>query len=120
MCKPPSLTGLCRYCEITNWQTKNRCREQLVTLVPQVDIFEKDTEEPVIHLRRLAEDTFEASITNLRMLSNYSITVRANYGDTNWLPSRGDMPTDNSQPQVFVETKSCEFLCLLVRRNHFN
>jgi len=64
-----------------------------------------DSDEAVLELSHTSRNTFEVSITNLRMLTNYSFTVRPRYGS--FVANLETIPADS--PQVFVETKSCKW-----------
>lgn len=71
-------------------------------------------------LIRLNRGTYEASIYDLRMLTNYTFNVKADFDSTSY-PIYSKNPTDNFRPHtsltdfddfhrnVIVETKSCKF-----------
>jgi hypothetical protein len=123
------LTGFkVKFCEISAWNSKIRCRERhLPLLSPQTS--RKMSREDSLHdilsdkLIRSNRGTFEASIYDLRMLTNYTFNVRADfdsnigYGLSSY-PIYSKNPADSFRPHtsftdfddyqrnVVVETKS--------------
>lgn len=114
------LTGFkVKFCEISAWNSKIRCRErQLKLLSPQTS--RKLSHEESLHdiiidkLNRLNRGTFEASIYDLRMLTNYTFNVKADF-DSHSVYSKS--PSDNRphtsstdfediHRNVIIETKS--------------
>ena len=97
-----------RYCEIAHWAMKTRCREQNILLKPEREQIGVDIDEPVIRLHMTGLNRFEAAVTNLRMLTNYSINVWPNYGENSPSFINHDKSIDQlDQLPTFVETKSC-------------
>ena len=98
-----------RYCEITSWNSKNRCKEQLVHSSTDVNEVKEhlDSDDAIIELQQSKAGTFHASLTNLRMLTNYSIAV----WPTNQNHQQLNEVNSNFKPDlsIFVETKSCKF-----------
>lgn len=96
-----------RYCEIAHWAMKTRCREQNILLKPEREQIGVDIDEPVIRLHMTGLNRFEAAVTNLRMLTNYSINVWPNYGENSPSFINHDKSIDQlDQLPTFVETKS--------------
>jgi len=81
------LTGFkVKFCEISAWNSKIRCRERLLRLQsPQTSRKLSSPEDSlpndsiIDRLIRLNRNTFEASIYDLRMLTNYTFSVKAEY-----------------------------------------
>lgn len=116
-----------RYCEHGVWHIKTRCRRRDIPLGLKSKIFNDDNHknvsfEPdaaIIQLFSLPGHRFEALVSNLRMLTNYSVTVSVNQQskvpkDTDFLTNE-ELWTNmkNSKNSVLVETKSCMFSVLL-------
>jgi hypothetical protein len=124
-----------RFCEISAWNSKIRCRErQLRLLSPQSRKLSShtapddslhaipglDNDSIVDKLIRLNRNSYEASIYDLRMLTNYTFSVKADFdmAVSPYHPVYGKNP-DPFRPyaagdgedfyrNVIVETKSCK------------
>lgn len=104
--------SLCRHCEISSWHLKVRCKEHLALLNSTNDGAKIDSDDPIVRMKQFGDDYFQASINNLRMITNYSVSVKAYRGEANrsireQFSTNHISATDYKQG-VMVETKSCK------------
>lgn len=115
-----------RYCEHGLWHTKTRCRKHNLTLGGKNNIREgaspknasSESEAAIVQLFRLPGHRFEALVSNLRMLTNYTVTVGVQHQHQHHHKATTDTTEEmwtkmkNSKDSVRVETKSCKFIAI--------
>lgn len=66
-----------------------------------------ENDDQIIRLKQIDSERFEASINNLRMLTNYSVTVKAELNYKRKPTEQLSNSINDSEQSVQVETKSC-------------
>jgi len=106
--EPPAFRV--KYCETSQWHTKGRCRQRVFPLARAVHgkgkwaQKELPPQQLLGRLVRMEKGSYMAIITELRMVTNYSFVVEADFHD--WHESsRPYLPTNDDYFPVTVETK---------------
>lgn len=103
--------------QVSQWQSKIRCRQRVMPLSRAVHPKGKWSQKEVPadqllgKLIRLEKGSYQTSITDLRMVTNYTFTVDADYHGFPYNLATGSQPyspTSSEQFPVSAETKGCK------------
>lgn len=104
---------------MSQWQSKTRCRQRVLPLSRAVHPKGKWSQKEVPadqwlgKLIRLEKGSYQTSITDLRMVTNYTVTVDADYHGLGHSSAYSPYsPTSSEQFPVSAETKGCKDLLL--------